>query len=283
MCGRNALSTTHATTLTLMMFLTSSTRPCLPTMRLRPVCGLSRLKLGLRAWVLGRMPTWARLTTIPAAAQAPTIGATHEAAVPPLCSSRSPTVLIVTGSLPPPAASESWMPSAIRWTIAGPVTPSVSSPASTTTAPLRSCDLATLPCLRASSRRLGVAFSVLSGSAIALPPSGDPQGLERGADVLLQLGAQPAGDERHRGADEHEAEDDLGRDGHLEGVQRRDDAGDHAEGGVGEDHRQQHGPGAPEGAGEDRGDRARGPADDGARRGVLQQADDLVGAREALD
>src|SRR3954471_4702667 len=283
MWGRNALSTTHATTLTLTRFLTSSTSPCLPTMRLRPACGLSRLKLGLSAWVLGRMPTWARLTTIPAAAQAPTIGATQEAAVPPLCSSRSPTVLIVTGSLPLPAASESWMPSAIRWTIEGPVTPRVSRPASTTTAPLRSCDLATLPCLRASSRRLGVAFSVLSEPDIAPPSSADPQGFEGGAHVVLQLGAQPAGDERHRGAHEQQAEDDLRRDGDLEGVERRDDARDHAEGGVGQDEGQQHGAGDLEGRGEHADERARGAVDEMAERRVLGQRHHVVGPREALD
>src|SRR3954467_3300121 len=90
----------------------------------------------------------------------------------------------------------------------GPQIESAIRPAISTRAPFRSCDFATWPFLRASSRRLGVAFSVLSP-----PPamSGDLKGLERRADALGELIADPAGNERQRRADQQEADEDLGR------------------------------------------------------------------------
>src|SRR4051794_9267349 len=119
----------------------------------------------------------------------------------------------------------------------GAVALSANSAARSTTAPLRSALLATWPFLRASWRRLGVAFSVLSPPP---PPaiSGHPQRLERGADAALQLVREPAGGERERHAEHEEPHRDLGGEADLEDVELRHDARDDAECGVREDHRE---------------------------------------------
>ena len=86
--------------------------------------------------------------------------------------------------------------SSMRSIMAGPKADSASRAASRTTAPLRSADLATWPFLRASSRRFGVAFSVLSLPAMR---SRHPQRVESGGDGVLQLVVEPASDEGQRG------------------------------------------------------------------------------------
>src|ERR1700754_1484527 len=140
------------------------------------------------------MPTCSRLTTIPVIAQTPTIGARQISTFLPLVISRSPIVALVTASRWPPSASVEEIPVPRRWTIEEPVRPITNRPASSVMAPERSVDLATCPDLRASSRRLGVAFSVLSGSAICGHLLAEADALEGGPDVGLQLGAEPVGD-----------------------------------------------------------------------------------------
>src|SRR5919197_5284921 len=107
----------------------------------------------------------------------------------------------------------------------GPKADSARTDAAITSAPLRSCERSTWPFLRASWRFLGVAFSVLF-SAIS---AGHVQGVQRGRHGVLELVAQPAGHERQRGADEHEADRDLGGEPDGEDVELGHDARDEAE------------------------------------------------------
>ena len=79
----------------------------------------------------------------------------------------------------------------------GRVAASMPRPASSTTAPLTSAERATWPFLRASSRFLGVAFSVFSPPPRM--PSSPPASRAR-RDGGLELVADAAGDERQRGA-----------------------------------------------------------------------------------
>ena len=72
-----------------------------------------------------------------------------------------------------------------RSNIIGPSAASMPKPASSTTTPLTSVDLATVPFLRASSRFFGVAFSVFSPAAGA--HLAHPQRAERGLDRALEL------------------------------------------------------------------------------------------------
>src|SRR3954451_15341604 len=107
----------------------------------------------------------------------------------------------------------------------GAVALSANSAASSTSEPLRSALLATWPFLRASWRRFGVAFSVLS-----LPPmSGHLQRLEGGRDAALQLVGQPARGERERDAEHEQPDRDLGREADREHVELGHDARDDAE------------------------------------------------------
>src|SRR3954447_23090557 len=96
----------------------------------------------------------------------------------------------------------------------GPKADSARTEAIITSAPLRSCERATWPFLRASSRRLGVAFSVLSPPlpAIARHLLRDPKGVEGLTNGLGELGAEPPRHERQRDADQQEADEDLGRE-----------------------------------------------------------------------
>src|SRR3954471_2582315 len=122
----------------------------------------------------------------------------------------------------------STIPARISSSIFGPKADRASRPASRMKAPLMSAERATWPFLRASSRRLGVAFSVLP-SAMAL---GRLEGVEGGHDRGLELVGHEARDERQRDADQRQADDHLGREAGGEDVQLGHDARDHAERGV---------------------------------------------------
>src|SRR3954454_20386887 len=113
----------------------------------------------------------------------------------------------------------------------GPATDSAIRAPSRIAAPLMSADLATWPFLRASSRFLGVGFSVLS-LAMAL---GGLQEVQRPGDRLLQRAGEEVRDERQRRAEQHEADAHLGREAALEDVHLRHDARADAERGVGDD------------------------------------------------
>src|SRR3954469_3241177 len=191
----------------LRMFLPASKAKCCGLNRfLRPETGLSFLKSGLMASGVGFSPTWPVAASRPATKHVPTIGRIAR----PTC---RPTI---RNSVPVPCLSTTsgW---AINWmtcTIAsficsmafGPAAESAIRPARRIAAPLTSADLATWPFLRASSRFLGVAFSVLS-LAIALRRPDEVQGL---ADGLLQRAVEVVGDERQRGAEQDQADDQLG-------------------------------------------------------------------------
>src|ERR1700754_3310458 len=114
----------------------------------------------------------------------------------------------------------------------GPAAESAIRPASRIAAPLMSADLATWPFLRASSRFLGVAFSVLF-SAIALR---DLQRVQHLGDGVLEGAIEEVvRDERERGAEQDQADDQLRGEADREHVHLRPDARDDAERGVGDD------------------------------------------------
>src|SRR4051812_16490897 len=204
-------------------------------MFLKPESGFRRFGSGLSAVTCGLPPTCATLTSTAAATHVKMTGAAARAAERTWLdiSGPRPRWLTMSGVEIRLKASriEVWRTS----TRCGAVALRANSAANMTIAPLRSWLLATEPFFRASSRFLGVAFSVLS------PPeamSGDPQGVERHADRLLELVGDPAGGERQRDADDEQSDGHLGREADGEDVQLRHDAGDDAERGVGDDDRE---------------------------------------------
>src|SRR3954453_21333326 len=154
------------------------------------------------------------------------------------------------------------------------------SAANMTIAPLRSWLLATEPFFRASSRFLGVAFSVLS------PPeamSGDPQGVERHADRLLELVGDPARGERQRHAEDEQADRDLGREADGEDVELRHDARDDAERGVRDDDREHDRRRELHRRDEDAGEGVLDAGDHRPERRVVDERHEIVGVVQALD
>ena len=239
--------------------------------------GLDRLGDGLNL-------TWATFATTPATGRRAATGATASAtSLEPRRGSAAPIAARSTTSAA--SATSASLSRIASWHAADDARrrsrASASSPASSTTAPLRSADFATWPFLRASSRFLGVAFSVLSPPAMLAPPPAIWRALEDGA--LSSSASQPA----TNGSDApmtSRPTSHLGREADGEDVELRHDAGDEAERGVGEDQREHHRRGDLERA------RRRSPANASsapstqrAERGHLGSADELVGLGEALD
>src|SRR4051812_13743455 len=277
--GKRAIATIAPTAPTFAVDLTASTAEFGLTRFFRPVAGVSFLKSGLIACSDGLKPTWPTLATTPAAAQTNTIGAMPTSTCPPIVMNSSPIPLRSTtlGSL-----TRSRIPtvaSAMRWYMPGPKADRARTDASITTAPLMSCERETWPFLRASWRFFGVAFSVLF-SAIS---AGHLQGVQSGGHGALQLVAEPAGHERQRGADEDQADGDLGREADAEDVELRHDARDEAEGDVGEQHGEHDRRADLDGRAEDAAERDLHALDERGHVRRLGQRDRLVGPGEALD
>src|SRR5919112_726961 len=277
--GITARAVTAPTALTLMTFLAPSNSELGPKTFLAPEIGFRRLGSGFIACTRGLPPTWMTLMRTAVIRQTAMTGSAATAAVRPCSVTIGPRPRCPTTSGEEISAKAARMFVWSTSTRCGAVALRANRAASSTTAPLRSALLATWPFLRASSRRFGVAFSVLS-----LPPtSGHLQRLEGGRDAALQLVRQPAGGEWERHAEHQQADGDLGREADREDVELRHDARDDAERGVGEDHGQD----------DRRGELERG--DEDAREGVLRaghqrghrrlvdERHELVGAVQALD
>src|SRR5919112_357314 len=277
--GSTARAVTAPTALTLMMFLAPSNSALGPKMFLAPETGFRRLGSGLRACTRGLPPTWSTLMRTPVIRQTATTGSAAKAAAEPCSVTIGPRPRCPTISGEEVSAKAARMlvwSTSTRW---GAVALRANRAARRTTAPLRSALLATWPFLRASSRRFGVAFSVLS-----LPPtSGHLQRFEGGRDAALQLVGEPAGGERKRHAEHQQADGDLGREADREDVELRHDARDNAERGVGQDHGQDDRGGELERGDEDAGERLLDPGDERRDRGLVDERDELVGAVQALD
>src|SRR4051812_23172390 len=200
--------------------------------------------------MFSRTPDWPAFTTMAASAQARATGATASAASLPTRSRTVPRPGSETTEGSAVCASDEVIALRTWPSMPGPAAPSVMSPTSRTTAPLRSLERATCPFLRASWRRLGVGFSVFSPPP---PPamSGHLQGAQRVGDGALHAVGEPAGDKRQRDADEQQPDGDLRREADAEDVELRHDARHQAEGGVGEHDGQQHRAGDLDRGGED--------------------------------
>src|SRR3954471_22967571 len=148
-------------------------------MFLKPLIGFRRLGSGFSALTYGLPPTWAMLTSRPAATHVRITGAAASAAALPWPEISGPRPRWLTTSGEETRTKASRIEDCSTSTRCGAVALSAKSAANSTIAPLRSADLATDPFLRASWRFLGVAFSVLSPPAAM---SGDPQRVERGGD-----------------------------------------------------------------------------------------------------
>src|SRR3954463_15003026 len=259
--GNTARKAIAPTMLTLLIDLVASASMFGPNTFLAPDIGLIRLGSGLSALNVGFKPTWPAPAAIPATAHTPTTGSTARPTFWPTSTKSEPMPLELTTSGCWMRAITSSIACSIRDMMLGPKADRASRPDIRMAAPLTSAERATWPFLRASSRVLGVAFSVLS-FAIALRR---PERVQRGQDGLLELVAHEAGDERQRRADQREADDDLGGEADGEDVQLRDDARDHAEAGVRDDQRHDHGRADHEAGHEDAGE--------GDLRAVHQRAD----------
>src|SRR3954447_7712856 len=263
------------------MFLVPSTAKCCGLNRfLSPEAGLSLRKSGLIAPGIGLMPTCPAEAATPASRHTPMTGATASATCWPTSTNSVPTPFWVT------TLSGSWASwrtcSIASWhcsTIRCPTALSVSSEASSTAALLTSCERATWPFLRASSRFLSVAFSVLF-SATALR---DLQEVQRLRDRLLELVDDEAGDEGKRGADQRQADQHLGREADREDVHLGHDLRDDAERGVDDRDRDQDRRGDHHRGEEHARERDLGACGERADVRRLQQRDRVVGAPEALD
>src|SRR3954453_15288335 len=279
--GYTAIAAIVPTIATLEMFLAPSTAKCWGLNRfLSPEAGLSLRKSGLIAPGIGLMPTCPAEAATPASRHTPITGATASATCWPTSMNSVPTPFWVT------TLSGSWASwrtcNIASWhcsTIRCPTALSVSSEASRTAALLTSCERATWPFLRASSRFLGVAFSVLL-SATALRHL---QEVQRLRDRLLELVDDEARDERERRADQRQADQHLGREADREDVHLRDDLRDDAERGVDDRHRDQDGRGDHHAGHHHAREHELGAVDHRADRRHLQQRHGVVGAADALD
>src|SRR3954447_12763131 len=204
--GSTANAVMAPTIRSLVMFLPVSNSTFGPNSCLAPAIGLSFFAFGFRPAELNLGRTCTKLPSRPKPMHVSAIGPTVIPAVLPLCQKICPSVPAVTCrglDIIPIVERIDWPSVSIT---CGPQIDSAMRPPMSTSAPLRSCDRAICPFLRASSRRLGVAFSVLSP-----PPaiSRHLQGLEGGAHALRELDADPVGNERQRRADQQEPDEDL--------------------------------------------------------------------------
>ena len=118
--------------------------------------------------------------------------------------------------------------------------------------------MATWPFLRASWRRLGVAFSVLSSrrhQAILIACIAAPTEFTIWSD-------EPAAEKGERGGDDEQRDADLQREADREHVELRHDPGDHPERDVGDQQREHRRRCELDRADEDLTERARGRADE---------------------
>src|SRR3954451_17318836 len=175
-------------------------------MFLKPLIGFRRLGSGFSALTCGLPPTCAMLMRTPAATHVKTTGAAAIAAALAWAGGSGPSPRWVTTAGDEARRRASRIEASSTSTRCGAVALSAKRAANSTTAPLRSADLATEPFLRACWRFLGVAFSVFSPAI-----SGDPQRLESGGDRVLELVGDPARDERERHAEDEQADRELGR------------------------------------------------------------------------
>src|SRR3954447_12759362 len=258
--GRTAMAVTAPTAVTLTRFLAPSKSALGPKMFFAPCSGFRRFGSGFSAPRCGRPPTCTTLTRMPVTRHTATTGAAASPAERACSETSAPRPLWSTTSGVVMSANAARMSVWSTATRCGAVALRANSAASSTTAPLRSALLATWPFLRASWRRLGVAFSVLSPPP---PPaiSRHPERLERGADAALELVGEPAGGEREGHAQHEQPDRDLGGEAYLEDVELRHDARDDPERGVGED----------DGEGDRRGQLERGY--EHAGEGVLDPGD----------
>src|SRR3954454_11753372 len=218
--GSTAMAVTASTAVTLTRFLAPSKSALGPKMFFAPCSGFRRFGSGFSAPRCGRPPTCTTLTRMPVTRHTATTGAAASPAERACSETSAPRPLWSTTSGVVMSANAARMSVWSTATRCGAVALRANSAASSTTAPLRSALLATWPFLRASWRRLGVAFSVLSPPAT----SGHLQRLQSGSDARLELVAQPAGGERERDAEDEQADRDLGREADLEHVELRHDA-----------------------------------------------------------
>src|SRR3954470_887430 len=283
--GTTANAVMAPTIATLVRFFALSNRMFGPNRFLKPLSGSSRLKSGLMPWNDGFSFTWPTFEMTPKARQTSATGATASTAVRPFSMKSRPMPPAVSACGWATIASVARMEAPICSQMCGPQIDRANSPASSTTAPFRSGLFATCPFLRASSRRLGVAFSVFSPPPPAMPPHlplRDADGVEGGHDALLELVADPAGHERQRRRHDQEADQDLRRESDREHVQLRHDARHDAKARVGDDQRDQHGCRELDRRDEDRREGVLGAADERAERRHIGEADQVVGLREAL-
>src|SRR5688500_11935343 len=197
--GSRAIAATAPTTDTLTIDLAPSNSPCGPKRFLAPDSGLIRLGSGLMACVRGLPPTWATLTSTPATTHTRITGAVARPTDVACAASSAPSPRWPTTDGVAISVKTSCISRCRTSKRFGAVALSAISAASNTTALLRSIERGIWPFLRASSRRLGVAFSVLSPAM-----SGHPERLEGGADAALQLVGDPAGGEGQRHADDEQ-------------------------------------------------------------------------------
>src|SRR3954454_3325761 len=283
--GTTANAEIAPTIATLVRFFAPSNRRFGPKRFLKPLSGSRRLKSGLMPWNDGFSFTWPTFATTPNTRQTIATGATASTAVRPFCMNSLPMPPAVIACGWAIIASVDFIEMPICSQMCGPQIDSANSAESSTIAPFRSGLFATWPFLRASSRRLGVAFSVFSPPPCAIsssPPLRHVDRLEGGQDALLQLGADPAGHERQRGRHDQEADQDLRREADREHVQLRHDPRHDAEAGVGDDQGDQDRRGDLDRRHEDRSEGVLGAADERAERGHLGDADEVVGLREPL-
>src|SRR3954471_21252046 len=214
--GNTARKAIAPTTATLPMDLAASAAMFGPKMFLKPDIGFRRLGSGLSALSDGLSPTWPPPAASPATAQTAITGSAASPTFWPTSTNSEPRPLAVTylsGS--EVRAITSSIACSIRSIIFGPKAESASRPAIRMAAPLTSAERATWPFLRASSRFLGVAFSVLFSAM----PLRDPERVEGLHDGERELVGHEAGDEGQRGADHREADDHLGREADGEDVE----------------------------------------------------------------
>src|SRR5436190_10825741 len=283
--GTTAKAVMMPTITTLVRFFAPSNRMFGPNRFLKPLRGSIRLKSGLRPWSEGlgfAVTTYART---PKTRLTIAIGATASAAVGPVSMNTRPSPAGVSARGWAIIARVSCIEAPSWFQMWGPQIESAKSAESRTTAPFRSGLFATWPFLRASSRRLGVAFSVFSPPPGAMPPHPllcSVDRLEGGHDALLELVADPAGHERQRRRHDQETDQDLRREADREDVQLRHHPRYDAEAGVGDDQRDQDGRGDLDGRDEDRRERVLCAADERAERRHLGEAHEVVGLGKPL-
>src|SRR5438067_4107163 len=208
--------------------------PFAEKLRLRPFAGLTREGSGRRTSGFTDHPTCAITAPEPTSAAAAQNGARS----PPNVSSvrtRSGPTGSSCAAIGPLAASSPASAVRLRASASGAPHEAMASAASRTATGATSGESATWPCLRASSRRRGVARSVRS------PASGmceSHEAADQAGERRLELGearGEEADGERQRGAEHEESHADVHREADDEHVQLRDRPRQHAEGAVSEE------------------------------------------------